>query len=80
MLTESIFKIIFITSSCLMGQQALKVLPYGRNLNVSGLASRALNDFDSIVGNLLSDIDSKRDTNQVGVLELDSWPFVAVIE
>src|SRR6266446_3925742 len=56
------------------------MLPYGRNLNVSGLASRALNDFHSIVGNLLSHIDSKGNTNQIGVLELHTRTFIAIIE
>src|SRR3954465_10484965 len=63
-----------------MRQQGVEILPYGRNLNVSGLASRALNDFNSIFGNLLPHIDSKGDSDQIGVFELDSGTFVPVIE
>ncbi len=60
--------------------QSLEILAYGRNLNVLLVQSRALNDFHGIFGNLLSHIDSKGDTDQIGVLELHSRPFVAIIE
>src|SRR6266550_6813343 len=61
-------------------QQGLEILPYCRNLNVSRLVSRALNDFYSIVGNFLSHVDSKGDTNQVRVLKLHSRTLVAVVQ
>src|ERR1039457_6732327 len=60
--------------------QSLEILGYGRNFNVLPLESRALNDFNSIFGNLLSHIDSKGDTHQVGVLELPPWPFVPIVQ
>src|SRR6267378_3713109 len=61
-------------------QQPSKVLPYGWNLNVSRLPSRALNHFHSIVGNFLSNIDSKGDTNQVRILELHPRTLIAVVQ
>src|ERR1700683_2356382 len=60
--------------------QSLEILGYGRNFNVLLLESRAPNDLNSIFGNFLPDIDSKGDTNQVSVLELDTRPFVAIIQ
>src|SRR5437660_6660223 len=44
-----------------------------------GFSCRAMNHFDGAVGNFLSDIDSKGDTDQVSVFEFDARPFVAVI-
>src|ERR1019366_5003005 len=60
--------------------QFLEMLRYGRNSNVRGLASRALNDFQHTFGNLLSHIDTKGDTHQVGVLELHPRPFVPIVQ
>ncbi len=51
-----------------------------RDHNVGGGASRALNDLDPIFGNLLSDIDSEGDTDQIGVFELHSGALVTVVE
>jgi hypothetical protein len=39
-----------------------------------------LNDLDPIFGNLLSDIDSEGDTDEIGIFELHSRAFVAVVE
>src|SRR5437879_6038794 len=60
--------------------QSPEILGYGRNLNVLPLESRAPNDFYGVFGNLLSHVDTKGDTHQIGVLKLHPWPFVPVIE
>src|SRR4030088_380800 len=61
-------------------EQPLKVLYYRRNRNIAYFPSRAKNDFDGTFGNLFSHCDSKGDPDQIGILELDSGPLVAVIE
>src|SRR5579872_1091221 len=60
-------------------QQRSKMFHYRADRNIAYFASRAQNDFYSSFGNLLADVDSKGDTNQICVLELHSRPFVAVI-
>jgi hypothetical protein len=39
-----------------------------------------MNDLDSAFGNLLPNRDPERDSNQVGVFELDPGAFVAVVQ
>jgi len=53
---------------------------YSGNRNIAYFTSRTQNHFDSTFGNFLSDRDSKRDTDQIGILELHSRPLVPVIE
>src|ERR1700684_3511381 len=48
--------------------------------NITHFASRAQNDLHSAFGNLLSYRDSKRDTDQIGILEFDSRPLIAVVK
>ena len=60
-------------------QHPLKIIHYGWDRNIAYLASRALNGFDSIFGNFLAHGDSKRDTDQISILELHPRPFVAVV-
>src|ERR1700686_2488496 len=60
--------------------QCSEILAYGRNLNVLALQSRAPNDFHCIFGNLLSHIDTKGNTDQVRIFELDPRPLVPVIQ
>jgi len=53
---------------------------YSGNRNIAYFTSRTQNHFDSTFGNFLSDRDSKRDTDQIGILELSLPPLVPVIE
>src|SRR5215831_903881 len=61
-------------------QKLLKILANSADANIGRLACRALDDFYSTVGNFLSHIDSKGNTDQIGILELDSGPLVAVVD
>src|SRR4029077_9452462 len=61
-------------------EHALKIFHYRRNPNIAHFASLAENDFHSIFGNLLSHSNSKRDTDQIRVLELHPRPLIAVVE
>src|SRR5579863_1106496 len=63
-----------------LAEHSLKVFHYCRNRNIAYFTSRALNDFHSTFGNLLSHSDSKGDTDQIGILELHPRPLVPVIE
>src|SRR3984957_7452965 len=61
-------------------KQLLKLLDYRRNRNIAYFAGRPNNDLHGPFGNLLSHSDSKRDTDQIGILEFHSGALVAVIE
>src|SRR5215471_4922151 len=61
-------------------ERSLKMLHYRGNRNIANFAGRTENDLHGTFGNLLSDGDSKGDTDQVGVLELHSRPLIAVVE
>jgi hypothetical protein len=60
-------------------QKLPKVLRYCADANILTLASRALNDLCHTFGNLLADVDAEGYAHQVSVLELNPWPFVAVV-
>src|ERR1700722_831968 len=68
------------TTSSRPAEQLRKEFHDRADPNIAHFSSRAQNDFHSTFGNLLSHRDSKGDTNEIGVLELDSRPFVAVVE
>src|SRR5208282_3638780 len=68
------------TVSSRPSEQFLKMVDDRRNRNIAYFTSRTQNDFHSTFGNLLSDCDSKGDTDQVRVLEFDPGAFVAVVE
>src|SRR5579864_8630270 len=61
-------------------KHSLKMFDYRGNPNIAYLTSLAENDFHSAFGNLLSHRDSKRDTDQIRVLELHPGPLVPVIQ
>src|SRR5580698_9096668 len=61
-------------------QHSLKIFHYRRDRNIAYFASRAQNDLHSTFGNLLSDRDSKGDSHQIRVLELNPRPLIAVVE
>ncbi len=61
-------------------EHSLKIFHYRGNRNIAHLASLAQNDFHSTFGNLLSHSDSKRDTDQIRVLELHSRPLIPIIQ
>ena len=50
------------------------------DISILRLACRARNYFDLTFRNLLANIDSKGDSDQVGVLELDSRTLITVVQ
>ena len=57
-----------------------EILDYRGDANILHFASRAPNHLYSIVGNLLSHIDTKGYAHQVSVFEFHSGAFVAIIQ
>src|ERR1700758_1494742 len=67
-------------SSSRLPEHSLNIFRYRRNPNIAHFASLAENDFHSTFGNLLPHSNSKRDTDQIRVLELHSRTLIAVVE
>ena len=61
-------------------EHSLKMFNYRGNRNILDFPSLAQNDFHGTFGNLLSDGDSKRDTDQVCILKLHSRSLIAIVE
>src|SRR5215813_14810674 len=50
------------------------------DISILRFACRARNHFDLTFRNLLANIDSEGDTDQIGVFELDSGALVAIVQ
>src|SRR5512143_529176 len=52
-----------------------------RDTHVLRLSCRTVEHLNFALGNLLAaDVDAERDSHQIGILELDAGPLVAVVE
>src|SRR5215469_871022 len=50
------------------------------DISILGFACRARNHFDLTFRNLLANIDSEGDTDQIGILELNPGTLIAIVQ